>query len=55
MTAKCPHCAAAVALTGDPELGELLDCNECDEELEIVCLDPPELAPAPEEEEDWGE
>ncbi len=55
MTAKCPHCAAGVGIAEDAELGELLDCGECDEELEVVSLDPPELAPAPEEEEDWGE
>ena len=55
MTAQCPLCAAEVTLEGNTEVGELLDCSECGEELEVISLSPAKLAKAPEEEEDWGE
>lgn len=55
LQAQCPLCAANIDLPDAPEVGELLDCEECGEELEIVNLEPPTLAKAPEEEEDWGE
>ncbi|HLJ66273.1 MAG TPA: lysine biosynthesis protein LysW [Chloroflexota bacterium] len=54
MEAECPECAAVIAL-GNPERGEIIECPECGVELEVVSVDPPQLAPAPEEEEDWGE
>ncbi len=53
--AQCPLCAVMLGLPASPEVGELLDCPECGEELEILALEPPKLAKAPEEEEDWGE
>jgi alpha-aminoadipate carrier protein LysW len=34
---------------------EITQCAECGAELEVINLDPLELALAPEEEEDWGE
>ncbi len=37
------------------ELGELVVCDECGSELEVVGLEPLELELAPEEDEDWGE
>lgn len=55
LKAQCPLCAATVALPAEPEIGELMDCEECGEELEITSIAPPTLAKAPEEEEDWGE
>jgi alpha-aminoadipate carrier protein LysW len=54
MQAECSECAATVELT-DPEKGEIVECPECGVELEVLSVDPPQLAPAPEEEEDWGE
>lgn len=51
---SCPACQADVDLT-DPLLGELVDCPTCEAELEVRGLEPIELAPAPEIEEDWGE
>ena len=53
--AECPECGALVTLPGDVLAGEILSCPECGVELEVTSLDPPTLAPAPEEEEDWGE
>ena len=54
-TAECPVCGADVELAADAVQGELLTCDECGSELEIIKLDPPELAEAPQEEEDWGQ
>jgi alpha-aminoadipate carrier protein LysW len=34
---------------------EIVVCPECGVELEVISVDPPELAVAPEVEEDWGE
>jgi alpha-aminoadipate carrier protein LysW len=34
---------------------ELISCSDCGVELEIISLNPPEVAMAPEVEEDWGE
>ncbi len=52
--ASCPECGAEMGLE-NPELGELVICEACGLELEVVGLDPVVLEPAPEEAEDWGE
>jgi alpha-aminoadipate carrier protein LysW len=54
MNAECPECAAAVTTQGALK-GEILTCAECGAELELMETDPPTLALAPKEEEDWGE
>lgn len=54
-TAECPECAARVGLPADVVAGEIVQCPECALELEVVSLEPLQLEPAPEEEEDWGE
>jgi alpha-aminoadipate carrier protein LysW len=51
----CPICSAEITLFDDTVQGELLVCPECGAELEVLSVDPPELAEAPQEEEDWGE
>ena len=55
LMAECPECAADVTLPDDAVVGEIVPCPDCNLELEIIALDPPKLAQAPEEEEDWGE
>jgi alpha-aminoadipate carrier protein LysW len=55
MNAACPECAADVALPADTLESEIIACPDCGAELEVVSLDPPTLALAPEVEEDWGE
>lgn len=55
MTATCPECEATITLGKNTVEAEILACPECGAELEVVSLDPPELALAPQEEEDWGE
>ena len=52
---ECPVCAAEVIFPDDAVEGELISCPDCGTELEIISVDPPELAEAPQEEEDWGE
>ncbi|MFA3781523.1 lysine biosynthesis protein LysW [Melioribacteraceae bacterium 4301-Me] len=55
MKAECPICAANIELAADTVIGELLECPDCGTELEVVEVNPPKLAEAPKEEEDWGE
>lgn len=49
-----PDTGAFIELTA-PELGELVIDDETGVEYEVVSIDPPRLAPAPQEAEDWGE
>ena len=51
----CPVCEDEVQLGDSARQGELIECAGCRSELEIVALNPPVLAVAPEVEEDWGE
>lgn len=53
--AQCPVCDGDVELEKDAVAGELISCADCGSELEIVKVDPPELAEAPDAEEDWGQ
>lgn len=50
----CPECEAKLSLQG-LMLGEILFCPDCNMELEVLCVEPPEVALAPRVEEDWGE
>ena len=50
---KCPECDADVQTAAMVE-GQIVVCPDCAVELEVISLDPPELALAPEIEEDWG-
>lgn len=42
MTSKCPVCQAVLEFPEDEnfELGDTVDCPECDDELECVSVDP---------------
>jgi alpha-aminoadipate carrier protein LysW len=51
----CPECEDQVRISQPVRLNEIVECAGCRSELEIVALDPPVLALAPEVEEDWGE
>lgn len=55
VTVACPECGAQVALPPGTEVGEILVCPDCGVDLEVRSIDPPTLALAPREEEDWGE
>lgn len=52
---ECPECGADVTLHDSLETGEIVDCDTCGTELEVVDVDPAVLERAPELDEDWGE
>ena len=52
---ECPVCGAEITRPDDAVVGELLECNDCGTELEVVSLDPFKIEEAPEAEEDWGQ
>ena len=54
ITFENPETGAQIKLES-PELGEIVIDDETGAEFEVVSLDPPRLAPAPQEAEDWGE
>ena len=53
--ALCTECEVEIILEDTTEVGEIIQCPDCGMDLEVISVDPPEVAPAPEEEEDWGE
>ena len=52
---ECPVCAAEVTIADDAIAGELLVCDDCGAELELLSVDPVKLDEAPSAEEDWGQ
>jgi alpha-aminoadipate carrier protein LysW len=42
-TASCPECSEKVYVDADSEQGDLVTCDECGSDLEVVGLDPFEL------------
>ncbi len=54
-TVACPECGGAVQLPQDVVENELVGCETCGAELEVVSLTPLRVELAPQEEEDWGE
>lgn len=55
MTNLCPECEAEIRLPANAMENELIACPDCGSELEILSLNPVEIALAPQVEEDWGE
>jgi len=53
--AECPECAGQIEIAANAEVGEILACPDCGTRLEIRSVSPPQVAPAPKVEEDWGE
>ena len=53
-TSHCPECNAELTLNGVVQ-GEIVVCPDCGVDLEVIDLNPLTVAPAPMEEEDWGE
>ena len=52
--AHCPECDAEITLQG-LMVGEIIYCPDCNAELEVLNLEQPSVALAPQVEEDWGE
>tara|TARA_B100001750_G_scaffold179706_1_gene148076 strand:+ start:429 stop:662 length:234 start_codon:yes stop_codon:yes gene_type:complete len=52
---KCKECGSEIVLPNDVVENEIIDCEACGIELEVVSLKPLEVDLAPEEQEDWGE
>ena len=52
--AQCPECEAEVNVRG-LIVGEIIFCPDCNAELEVINVEQPEVALAPQVEEDWGE
>jgi alpha-aminoadipate/glutamate carrier protein LysW len=50
----CPECDASITLQG-LMVGEIIYCPDCNAELEVLNVEQPAVALAPEVEEDWGE
>ena len=42
-TAKCPECDEEVYVDAESEQGDVVTCDECGSDLEVVGLDPVEL------------
>jgi len=55
MTVTCIVCEGKVSVPEDAMVGELLVCDDCGSELELINLDPMTVEEAPEIQEDWGE
>jgi alpha-aminoadipate carrier protein LysW len=53
--AGCPVCREELVLPDELLVTEILECDNCGAELEVMALRPLVLALAPEVEEDWGE
>ncbi|ARZ72285.1 MULTISPECIES: lysine biosynthesis protein LysW [Streptomyces] len=51
----CPECESSVALAEPPKVNEIIECGDCSSELEVLTVDPLQVALAPDVEEDWGE
>jgi alpha-aminoadipate carrier protein LysW len=52
-TGTCPECDADVHVDTDADKGDIMSCEECGTELEVVGLDPVELDIV--EEDDFGD
>ena len=53
--AKCIECGSSIDIPEGTVENEILDCESCGVELEVMSLNPPTVERAPEEQEDGGE
>ncbi len=52
---RCEVCDADIVFEEDIEINELIDCDDCTTEFEIISLNPLTIQEAPMESEDWGQ
>ena len=43
MKAQCPECDAWIKVPGSTELWDVVMCPNCDTDLQLISVDPPEL------------
>lgn len=55
MQGECVECGATMGIPQGTMTGEILVCEDCGTELEVISLNPLKLDLAPTEMEDWGE
>jgi alpha-aminoadipate/glutamate carrier protein LysW len=55
VVSNCPECDEPVPVDGDTDVTTIVVCPACQSELEVVGMEPVELALAPEMDEDFGE
>ncbi|MFE4171535.1 alpha-aminoadipate/glutamate carrier protein LysW [Streptomyces sp. NPDC056909] len=55
LSVQCPECRGSVSVPEKVMAAEIIICQHCGSELEVVATEPVVLALAPEVEEDWGE
>ena len=53
LAALCPNCEETIQFDVQPEIGQLVVCFECDDELEVIALDPIVLSWLLYDEEEW--
>ena len=51
----CPECEADLQIDEDTDKGDIIECDDCGSQLEVIGLDPLELELALEEDEEWDE
>jgi len=54
-SAGCPNCSENVFVEASKNMGDTVLCEECDSKLELVGLDPIELDPQFESDEDYDD
>ena len=54
-TGTCPECEADVHVDTDADKGDVVSCEECGTDLEIVGLDPVELDIVEDDEDDFDD
>jgi len=42
-TIKCPDCSSTISFLDNSEIGDVIVCDNCEVELEIVNLDPAQV------------
>ena len=52
---ECPECAGTISSKEGMEVGEVLTCKDCGTRLEVMSVEPFQIALAPKIQEDWGE
>jgi len=43
-TVKCPDCEEPVIIPDDAQVGEIIECNNCAAEMEIISINPPQVS-----------